>query len=66
VAEAGGDIPAKLRGEHAEVTALNEAQVRGLSPSRMAVSRPICPRCQATIEGSGGTLTSSTTATWSH
>ena len=51
-----GDILARLPGAHAEVTALDAASKAGLTPAEMAVSRGICPPCQAAIEASGGTI----------
>lgn len=56
-----GEIAAKLPRAHAEVTALQHAAGAGLSPEAMAVTRGICPQCAASIEASGGTLTSPTT-----
>jgi RHS repeat-associated protein len=63
-AMAPGEVAAKLSGAHAEVTALQHATQNGLTPAQMAVSRTICPACRATIEESGGRLTSPTTAIW--
>jgi hypothetical protein len=51
------DILGKLAGAHAEITALDAASKAGLTPSEMAVSRLICPACQAAIESSGGSVT---------
>jgi hypothetical protein len=59
-----GEIPARLPGAHAEVTALQKANQLGATPVAMATTRTICPRCAAVIEASGGTLTSPTTAIW--
>jgi hypothetical protein len=59
-----GEIPARLPGAHAEVTALQKANQLGASPVAMATTREICPICAAVIEASGGTLTSPTTAIW--
>jgi hypothetical protein len=60
-----GDLLARMPGAHAEVTALEGAFKAGLSPSEMAVSRLICPECQAFIENSGGTISpGGTGATW--
>jgi hypothetical protein len=50
------DLLARMPGAHAEVTALEAAWKAGLTPSEMAVSRLICPECQAFIENSGGTI----------
>ncbi len=59
-----GETAAKLPGAHAEVTALEGAAQAGAKPQALGVSRPICDACKATIEESGGTLTSPTTAVW--
>lgn len=59
-----GEVAAKLRGAHAEVTALAHAKAGGLAPKALAVTRAICPRCAAAIEAVGGTLTSSTITIW--
>jgi RHS repeat-associated protein len=48
------DVLGRLPSAHAEVTALDAASRAGLTPSQMAVSRPICLACQAAIEQSGG------------
>lgn len=52
----GGDVLGRSPGAHAEITAMDAAGKAGLTPWQMAVSRPICPACQAAIEGSGGTV----------
>lgn len=52
----GDDVLGRMPGAHAEVTAMDAAAKEGLTPWQMAVSRPICPACQAAIEGSGGTV----------
>lgn len=59
-----GEFTAKLRGAHAEITALEYAAKNGMRPRALAVTRKICPDCAAEIERSGGTLTSPTTAIW--
>jgi len=51
-----GDILARSPGAHAEITALEAAEKAGLTPSEIAVSRAMCPPCQAAIEGSGGVI----------
>ena len=61
---APGEVAAMLPGAHAEVTALQYTAQNGLTPSEMAVSRPICAACQSAIEESGGWLTSPTSAKW--
>jgi tRNA(Arg) A34 adenosine deaminase TadA len=52
----GDDVLGRLPGAHAEITAMDAAGKAGLTPWQMAVSRPICPACQAAIEGSGGSV----------
>jgi lipoprotein-anchoring transpeptidase ErfK/SrfK len=59
-----GEMAAKLPGQDAEITVLQGAAENGLTPQALGVTRPICSECQAAIEQSGGTLTSSTTAAW--
>jgi RHS repeat-associated protein len=60
----GGELAAKMTGEHAEITALRRAGELGLTPSALAVTREICPGCRAAIEGAGGVLTGLTSAIW--
>ena len=60
----GGDVLGRMRGAHAEITAMDAAGKAGLTPWQMAVSRPICPACQAAIEGSGGTVAPGGTFAW--
>ncbi|MGL6236357.1 MAG: hypothetical protein ACRC20_13545 [Segniliparus sp.] len=50
------DVVAMQPGAHAEVTAINGARDAGLTPSQIAVSRPICDNCGTAIEESGGTV----------
>ncbi|WP_377102750.1 hypothetical protein [Rugamonas violacea] len=64
VALAAGESGAKLSGAHAETTLLNHAAQNGLAPTRMSVSRNICPACKESIEKAGGMLTSPTTVIW--
>jgi RHS repeat-associated protein len=59
-----GLVPVRLPGEHAEITVLREAQRAGLTPTYLAVTRPICDACAAYIQSTGGRLTSPTTASW--
>ncbi|WP_437531191.1 RHS repeat-associated core domain-containing protein [Sorangium sp. So ce726] len=59
-----GEIGASLPNSHAEITALTHAQQAGMTPQALAVTRAICPQCAASIESSGGKLTSPTAATW--
>ncbi|MDC6180650.1 RHS repeat-associated core domain-containing protein, partial [Ralstonia solanacearum] len=56
--------PAKLPGEHAEVTAITYARENGLIPKIMEVTRDICPACAALIESTGGTVTGPRSAKW--
>ncbi|MEF9388543.1 RHS repeat domain-containing protein [Ralstonia solanacearum species complex bacterium KE056] len=56
--------PAKLPGEHAEVTAITYARENGLIPKIMEVTRDICPACAAVIESTGGTVTGPRSAKW--
>ncbi len=57
---------ARLPGEHAEVTVLQDAQNQGATPSALGISRSngrtICPTCQQAIESAGGRVDSPTTA----
>ena len=39
-----------VKKEHAEVTGINTAKEKGLTPTATAASRPICPTCQQTIK----------------
>ena len=55
---------ARMPGAHAEVTALQHALQNGFTPDALAVTRPICPACQAAIESTGGKVVSPTTAIW--
>ena len=51
-----GDVLGRMPGAHAEVTSLDAATKAGLSPSQIAVSRPICAGCQIAIQNSGGQI----------
>jgi hypothetical protein len=51
-----GDVLGRMPGAHAEVTSLDAATKAGLSPSQIAVSRPICTGCQIAIQNSGGQI----------
>ncbi len=62
--EAAGEIPARLPGKHAEITALHEAARRGLTPQAIATSWDICEECAEAIIKSGGRLTGPRTAVW--
>jgi len=57
-----GEIAAKAPRTHAEATALKKAASIGATPSELAVTRTICPKCAALVESFGGKLTSRTTA----
>jgi Cytidine and deoxycytidylate deaminase zinc-binding region len=57
-----GELAAKAPRLHAEVTALNKAASIGATPSNLAVTRAICPKCANVIESHGGMLTSRKTA----
>jgi Cytidine and deoxycytidylate deaminase zinc-binding region len=57
-----GEIAAKAPRVHAEITALDKAAIIGATPSKLAVTRAICPQCAAVIESRGGRSTSPTTA----
>lgn len=59
-----GEVGARLPGAHAEVTALQEAAARQVTPEVLVTTRAICPECQAAIEATGGQLVSPTAATW--
>jgi tRNA(Arg) A34 adenosine deaminase TadA len=48
-----GDILARSPGAHAEITALEAADKAGLTPSEIAVSRPMCPACPGRYRGFG-------------
>lgn len=57
---------ARLPGEHAEVTVLQDAQNQGARPSALGISRSngrtICPTCKQAIESAGGWVDSAGTA----
>jgi len=61
---AASELPAKLAGEHAEVTALAEASRRGLTPKAIAASRPFCKECIKALLSAGAQITGARTATW--
>ncbi|WP_394831366.1 hypothetical protein LVJ94_33135 [Pendulispora rubella] len=56
-ATARGWVPVALPGEDAEITVIQEAARRGLTPLRGATSRDICSGCSAHIEQIGGMVT---------
>ncbi|MGJ6122117.1 hypothetical protein QN239_06030 [Mycolicibacterium sp. Y3] len=59
------DVLAALSRAHAEVTALHQAGVEGLTPDLMAVTRKICDNCVTAITEAGGTvLPDGLTASW--
>jgi len=51
-----GDILARSPGAHAEITALEAAEKAGLTPSEIAVSRPMCLECHAAMEALCGVI----------
>lgn len=51
-----GQQLAKNPNLHAEITALENARLSGLTPRQIVASRPICPECQLAIIDSGGTI----------
>jgi hypothetical protein len=57
-----GEVPAWAPGAHAERTVLSAAGSRGLTPTELATSRPICPDCSSAIEAAGGKVTGPTRA----
>jgi RHS repeat-associated protein len=59
-----GEFSTKCPGAHAEITTLRSAAANGLTPWKINASRPFCPNCAATIQESGGVLTSPSTAYW--
>jgi len=56
-----GDIVAGGNGIHAEINAVVTAWDNGLTPTVGAVSKPICPNCQAQLTLMGAEITSPTT-----
>jgi hypothetical protein len=59
-----GEILSKLPGEHAEITAVQEAAARGLKPKAIATTRDFCPECRKALEMAGATITGPRTAVW--
>jgi hypothetical protein len=59
-----GEIAAKLPGEHAEITALQEAIARGFKPKAISTTRDFCPACRKALEDAGATITGPRTAIW--
>jgi hypothetical protein len=55
---------AKLAGEHAEVTVLQEAASRGLTPRAIAATKPFCLECLRILESVGARITGPRTAVW--
>lgn len=60
-----GEILAKLPGEHAEITVLQEAAKRGLRPSALESTRDFCSGCMQALIDAGATITGSRSAVWS-
>jgi RHS repeat-associated protein len=58
------EVAATCPGKHAEITVLNHAAANGLTPLNISASRPFCADCAATIQQSGGVITSPSTAQW--
>jgi hypothetical protein len=59
-----GEIAARLPGEHAEITALQEAARRGLRPRAISTTRDFCPDCRRALEEAGARITGPRTAVW--
>ncbi len=59
-----GEIPAKLPGEHAEITVLDAAQNRGLTPKAIGTSRDFCPDCIDALQKARARITGPRTAVW--
>jgi RHS repeat-associated protein len=59
-----GEIEARLPGEHAEITALQEAARRGLRPRAIVTTRDFCPDCRRVLEEAGARITGPRTAVW--
>jgi RHS repeat-associated protein len=59
-----GEIPSKLVGEDAEITALTEAKRRGAKLRAIATTRDFCPACRKALEESGAIISGPRTAYW--
>jgi hypothetical protein len=59
-----GEIASKIPGEHAEITALQEALNRGLKPRAIGTSRDFCPDCIKKLQEAGARITGPRTAVW--
>jgi hypothetical protein len=59
-----GDIPAALPNAHAEITVLEEAARRGLTPTEIATTTNICAACRAALERTGATVIGRRSAVW--
>jgi tRNA(Arg) A34 adenosine deaminase TadA len=59
-----GDVLGRLRGEHAEITALKAAGEAGLTPRGIATTTNICPTCRSALEQAGATITGPRSAWW--
>lgn len=51
-----GQILAKMPKAHAEVTAIEQARLSGLTPRQIVATRPLCPECRQAVINSGGTV----------
>jgi RHS repeat-associated protein len=60
----GGEISAKLKGAHAEITVLTKAEQLGATPLAIGTSRPFCDECRAELCARGATITGPMTAVW--
>jgi hypothetical protein len=59
-----GEIAARLPGEHAEITALQEAARRELRPRAISTTRDFCLDCRRALEEAGARITGPRTAVW--
>ncbi|WP_257479121.1 RHS repeat-associated core domain-containing protein [Acidipropionibacterium jensenii] len=58
------EIEARRPGVHAELTVVQEANKRGLSPNEVVTSWNICPSCQSFLKDEGATITGPRSAKW--
>ena len=58
------EMAAKLPGEHAEITVIQEALSRGLKPIAIGASRDFCPDCINRLQQIGANITGPRTAVW--
>ena len=59
-----GEILSKLPGEHAEITAIQEALRRGAKPRAIGTTRDFCEGCRKALEEAGAIITGLRTAIW--